>query len=358
MRAVIEVEAGGNAFDRQGRPSMLFEPHVFYRNLPEAKRQTAVDQGLAYRNWKAGNYPSDSYPRLTAAIKIDETAALKAASWGLSQILGENAESLGYQNVQAMVKAFMEDAEAHVDAMVRFILVNGLADDLKANRWAAFARVYNGPKFAQHGYDVKLAAAFRKWQGREDVAWEPDAADPASPHGLTREALRDVQERLHGLGYHEVGTRDGYWGTRTRAAVLAFRADNDMPIVAQIDSEFLATLAVARHRDIGTARESATVETLKEEGSQTIATTETAVTVGKGAAAAGVFGFAISILEEASANAESVEGLRQLVQPLADAIGIEAGILMAGVGVYMVWQNRRVQNLRLEDHRTGRHVGR
>src|SRR5688500_9783150 len=73
VHAVLDVESAGSGFDRAGRVKMLFEPHVFYRNLPEAKRAGAVVQGLAYSAWRPGEYPPDSYPRLIRAMAIDET---------------------------------------------------------------------------------------------------------------------------------------------------------------------------------------------------------------------------------------------------------------------------------------------
>jgi hypothetical protein len=48
MHAVIDVDTSGGAWDRQGRPKMLFEPHVFYRDLSGAARER-LSVGLAYR---------------------------------------------------------------------------------------------------------------------------------------------------------------------------------------------------------------------------------------------------------------------------------------------------------------------
>ena len=47
--------------------------------------------------------------------------------------------------------------------------------------------------------------------------------------------IREVQSRLRGLGYHEVGKADGIIGPRTRAAILAFRDDNSLSLVPIID---------------------------------------------------------------------------------------------------------------------------
>ncbi len=48
IHAFMDVEASGSGFDDRGRPKMLFEPRVFYRNLRGPKRDQAVKEGLAY----------------------------------------------------------------------------------------------------------------------------------------------------------------------------------------------------------------------------------------------------------------------------------------------------------------------
>lgn len=182
IHAVMDVEASGGGFDRLRRPKMLFESHVFYRCLPEAKRARAVSLGLAYKAWKPGAYPTDSYPRLAQAMAIDETAALKACSWGLGQILGENYVAAGYGTPQAMVIAFCDLGEAeHLEAMIRFIKAKRLDDELRRHDWAGFARGYNGASYARHGYDKKLAAAFAKWSRIKDTPWTPGQVDPPPP---------------------------------------------------------------------------------------------------------------------------------------------------------------------------------
>ena len=79
IHAVLDVEAAGSGFDKQGRPKMLFEPHIFWRELGKGPaRDKAAAAGLAYPRWKPGAYPKDSYPRLLKAMAIDEEAALLA----------------------------------------------------------------------------------------------------------------------------------------------------------------------------------------------------------------------------------------------------------------------------------------
>ena len=178
LHAFLDVETRGSGFDSQGRPTMLFEPHVFYKEVPKDKRQTAVNQGLAYSSWGLKPYPKESYTRLAQAILIDETAALKSASWGLGQIMGFNHKAAGYDNVQAMVQAFMDDEEAQLLGAVNFIKANKLDDELRAHNWSGFARGYNGPGYAKNQYDVKLAEAFKKWSRIKDTPLVPEKLTP------------------------------------------------------------------------------------------------------------------------------------------------------------------------------------
>jgi hypothetical protein len=185
IHAVLDVESAGTGFDAQGRPKMLFEPHVFWRELgPGPLRDEAARLGLAYPRWKR-DYPKDSYPRLKKAILIHKDAALRSASWGLGQIMGFNHKAAGYNSVQEMVEAFLDDEDTHLLAMVRFIKTNGLDDELRRHDWAGFARGYNGAGFAKNGYDRKLAAAFAKWQRIKDTpvpaATPPVATRPVTP---------------------------------------------------------------------------------------------------------------------------------------------------------------------------------
>jgi hypothetical protein len=193
LHAVLDVETRGGGFDPQGRPKMLFEPHIFYRELERhpIARQDAVRLGLAYRKWRSGGYPLDSYPRLMAAIALCRRhgvrieLALRSASWGLGQIMGFNHSAAGYLSAQDMVQAFIDDEETHLEAMVRFIRGNGLDTALRDHNWRAFARGYNGAGYAKHGYHTKLARAYAKWQGIPDTPFEvdrtPPAPEPASP---------------------------------------------------------------------------------------------------------------------------------------------------------------------------------
>jgi hypothetical protein len=187
LHAFIDVETAGSGFNKRGQPKILFEPHVFYRNLSGKQRDEAVRQGLAYRKWKSGSYPRDSYPRLIRAVQINEAAALKACSWGLGQVLGENYKMLGYATVQAMVKAFMADEDNQLEGCVAFIASAGIDDEMrdlaalprptKPSDCVGIVAVYNGPGYKKNNYHVKFANAHNKWRGIKDTFWEPGMED-------------------------------------------------------------------------------------------------------------------------------------------------------------------------------------
>lgn len=196
IHAVLDVESSGSGFDAQGRPKALYEPHVAYRNSSGAVRDKLVAAGLAYPKWGEKPYFRDSYPRILAAQAIDETVALKATSWGLGQILGENFKAAGYATVQDMVRACVDDEEAHLAMMVNFIKANHLDAALRAHKWAVFAAGYNGAQYATNNYDGRLAAAFAKWQRipdtpftiddvRMSAARESDAHEAGKPPPMT-----------------------------------------------------------------------------------------------------------------------------------------------------------------------------
>lgn len=175
IRAVAAVESGNSgAFLDTGEPALLYEPHIFHR-LTEGRfdgRQAAdLKSGwseLSYPKWRPGTYGpvAIQHTKLQAAARLDRDAALQACSWGLFQILGTNYRAAGYSSIQRFVTAAYRSADDHLRMFVMFLRSDArLVDAIRAHEWAAFAGVYNGPGFAANRYDIKLKAAFDKFQG-------------------------------------------------------------------------------------------------------------------------------------------------------------------------------------------------
>ncbi len=357
LHAIIDVETSGTGFDKQGRPKMLFEPHVFYRNLSGAKRTAAVNAGLAYAKWdKAKKYPADSYPRLKKALLIDETAALRACSWGLGQVLGENHRMVGYETPQAMVLAFMEDEEEHLEAMVEFIIASGIEDDMR--KLAALDRktlpsdcepivkVYNGPSYKANNYHVKMANAHNKWRAIRDTPL-PDSA-PVLPVN-DEKLVSNVQQLLRDKGYPEIGEPDGIYGPRTRNAILAFQADQKLPLTGVITDDLLAALVKAEVRENALERETATADDLKEH-----TTVKDADWLKKlGMAVIGMSG--IGGLLDGTASVDSLTTGLNGIGKVAGAIGsLSPWVIMAAVGGAGLYLGNRIIRARVEAYRQGR----
>lgn len=163
FKAVIDIESSGNGFLKSGKPVILFEGHIFSR-LTKGKYDS-TNPNISYPKWDKSKYKGGEgeWTRLEEARKLDDTAALKSASWGLGQVLGENHGSIGYSSVQAMVADFSKGERQQAEGMAKFIAKNPkLLSAANEQRWADFARIYNGPGYAQNRYDLKLKQAYDK----------------------------------------------------------------------------------------------------------------------------------------------------------------------------------------------------
>lgn len=175
--AINEVESKGKGFLENGKPVILFERHIMYRQLSKVRHEgddpaelkrhadqlAAVNPALV--NPKSGGYSGGTaeHQRLAMARLIDDTAALESASWGAFQIMGFNWQRLGYTSVQGFVAAMSAGESQQFDAFTRFVETDPvLHKALKARKWAEFAKLYNGPDYQRNLYDVKLQRAYER----------------------------------------------------------------------------------------------------------------------------------------------------------------------------------------------------
>jgi hypothetical protein len=165
IRAVTDVEAPRGAFLPTGEPTLLYERHRFSR-LTNGRFDGARAPGLPERysliSWPtAGGYGPESaqHARLQAAVALDRAAALKSASWGMFQIMGQYHAEAGHPELQDFVNAMYKSAAEHLRAFVSLIISRRLTDELREHRWADLARRYNGKGYRKNQYDTKLAAA-------------------------------------------------------------------------------------------------------------------------------------------------------------------------------------------------------
>lgn len=167
IEGVRKIESPRGAFDRDARPSILFERHKFRDNCAPKGRFNASHPALSGGAFGKGGYGpfKAQYAKLASACALDPHAAFAACSWGAFQVLGEHAEDLGYSSPYAMALALTKSEGAHLDCFRRFVESRKLVDEFKACRpgdpksCIPFVQRYNGAEFRTFDYHTKLANA-------------------------------------------------------------------------------------------------------------------------------------------------------------------------------------------------------
>ncbi|KAA1248047.1 N-acetylmuramidase family protein [Aquimarina sp. RZ0] len=176
VKAVNEIESNGKGFLIDGRPKILFEGHVFWKQLKKANLnpedyQTEFTKNVLHPSPNRDNYVGGSreYDRLEKAAGMSDlpaihNAAYASASWGAFQIMGYHYKNLGYSSIDAFVSRMYEDEGKHLEAFGKFLEANNLVRHLKSKNWEAFAKGYNGSGYKKYKYHTKLKKAYDKYK--------------------------------------------------------------------------------------------------------------------------------------------------------------------------------------------------
>jgi len=167
VEAVIKVESRGNGFLTDGRPIILFEGHVFWKQLKKfdvdpAKFRQEFPQ-IVYPSWTRQYYKAGTgeYLRLAEAQKIHHEAALSSASWGLFQVMGYHYKVLNYDSIDDFVTRQYQSEYEHLEAFGRYIKQFNLISALQEKDWRKFAKGYNGPGYEKNNYHLKLEEVYK-----------------------------------------------------------------------------------------------------------------------------------------------------------------------------------------------------
>ncbi|WP_395647357.1 N-acetylmuramidase domain-containing protein [Terricaulis sp.] len=137
LQAVAEVQShvlGGFAAD--GRPVILFEPHIFSRRTNHIYDVTHPN--ISYRTWDASKYPrtqAERWAQLREAYELDPENAVASASYGMFQTMGFNHAAAGYSTPREFVSVLARSERDQLTAFVAFIRANNLADELVRKDW-------------------------------------------------------------------------------------------------------------------------------------------------------------------------------------------------------------------------------
>lgn len=180
VKAVNEVESNGKGFLLIGKPRILFEGHVFWRELNKRNVNPASllnpdTEDVLYENWTKKYYKGGAgeYDRLEKAASISSNPLVKeaaycSASWGAFQIMGYHFKNLGYDSVYQYVDLMYAHEREHLNAFGKYISYYSFAGKkmvewLRQKEWGKFANGYNGSGYAQNKYDIKLQKAYEKY---------------------------------------------------------------------------------------------------------------------------------------------------------------------------------------------------
>lgn len=160
FRAIAYIESAEKALYNDA-PITRIEQHVWKRFDPG--RAGAVDVIKPLN-------PSDQSARWANFLKLyklNPEAAIRACSFGCTQIMGFNYEICGFKEPGLFLEAMKEGAGAQILATARFVSHpknERLAMAMRKRDFAAVAHHYNGPKFKANKYDAKLKAAVERFE--------------------------------------------------------------------------------------------------------------------------------------------------------------------------------------------------
>lgn len=224
--SILAVETRGFGYLPDKRLKILFERHIFHKRTGGQFSASHPD----ISNPVAGGYRGNAaeYDRLARAMALDRAAALESASWGLGQVMGFNARSLGYADAEAMVTDFISGEDAQLMGCAQFITNNrALQRAYVSGDWKRVAFYYNGESYAKNRYDAKLSSAYA-----------------ACVQGLPDVAIRTGQARLVYAGYRP-GQIDGRLGLTTKKAIRDFQAEANLEPTEEFDAPTVAALRAA-----------------------------------------------------------------------------------------------------------------
>lgn len=234
VQAVAKVESNGSGYLRDGRPKILFERHWFSKFTKGHHNRTHSD--ISWPKWGGYKGGEREYDRLKKAIALDREAGLKSASWGAFQIMGFNHKAVGFGDVESFVAAMVEGSGRQLDAFVAFIKHKKIDDELRRLDWHGFARVYNGPKYAEHDYHGRMARAYADFNS--------GGARTDNPHPVLR--LSDTGQAVHHLQELLGIASDGDFGPATKTAVIRFQKQQSLHPDGVVGAQTWAALLSAK----------------------------------------------------------------------------------------------------------------
>jgi hypothetical protein len=172
VRAVGRVESGGRSgFDEKKRPALRYEGHYFQRLTHSRYDRSHPDLSNAYRspqyrathNLSGERGADQQWGLLHRAFALAPDAAVMSCSWGMFQVMGENARTAGWPDLRVFVTDMFASEHQHLRAFLGHCRHKGLTRYLQTRNWARFAFGYNGKRYADHDYHGQMARYYAQY---------------------------------------------------------------------------------------------------------------------------------------------------------------------------------------------------
>lgn len=167
LKAIYEVETSGKSYLGEGYPALLFEAHVFYREL-KAEGRDVESLKVSYPNiisksWNKSLYKGGigEVSRINEAYLISPSSALRSASFGAFQVCGFNCGKMGPYE---FYRRIWTSETGQLEILSEFLKNSGIVPYMKALNFEEIARRYNGPGYATQGYHTKLENSYKKYK--------------------------------------------------------------------------------------------------------------------------------------------------------------------------------------------------
>jgi hypothetical protein len=161
--------------------------------------------------------------------------------------------------------------------------------------------------------------------------------------------VRYLQLELKALGYH-AGKADKDFGKMTRAAVLAFQADNFLNEDGVVGDATYEALEDAEAREIGAERASMSVAGLAVDGSRIAQASMAQGALGSLLTAGG----AVTVLEESTGIVTQIAKSIGVYEGVLGSLGPWIGAAVVVGGILVVLQAKKAGQARRDDGRTGK----
>lgn len=176
---------------------------------------------------------------------------------------------------------------------------------------------------------------------KQPVAVENPPLSPAE--------IKHLQMGLAALGYPEVGNADGRFGTKTRAAILAFEADNGLPLTGAPTFDLMMKVEMGRKREVSATRAYATPADIA--GKPAVAVTDTLQKIGTGLIATSGVGALLDGSGDIQKVIDSANKLKALTETLAS---LSPWVIGAAAGFTAIYLGKKLVSHLVNEYREGR----